>query len=153
MNNEMIIFIVVQFINVIISTFKSVLTIKGNKFTAALVNSISYTFGAVITKLITKQSFEVVIIVTFFANLIGVFIAKWILEKREPVKLWVYQVTIRDNEIKEIQDQLLKRNIKYTAVEALNDRNSVSIYSYSKLESTIVREILKDHYYTVLESK
>lgn len=149
----MIIFIVVQFINVIISTFKSVLTIKGNKFTAALVNSISYTFGAVITKLITKQSFEVVIIVTFFANLIGVFIAKWILEKREPVKLWVYQVTIRDNEIKEIQDQLLKRNIKYTAVEALNDRNSVSIYSYSKLESTIVREILKDHYYTVLESK
>ena len=149
----MIIFIVVQFINVVISTFKSVLTIKGNKFTAALVNSISYTFGAVITKLITEQSFEVVIVVTFFANLIGVFIAKWILEKREPVKLWVYQVTIRDSEIKEIQDQLLKRNIKYTAVEALNDRNSISIYSYSKLESTIVREILKDHYYTVLESK
>lgn len=149
----MIIFIIVQFVNVIISTFKSILTIKGSKLTASLVNSVSYTFGAVITKLITQQSFEAVIIVTFFANLIGVFIAKWILEKREPVRLWVYQVTVKDNELEKIENQLLKRNIKYTAMKALNDRNSISVYSYSKLESKIVKDILEQQHYTVLESR
>ena len=149
----MALFIAIQFINVIISTFKSILTVKGSKLSASIISAISYTFGAVVTKLITEQSFEVVILVTFFANFIGVFIAKWILEKREPVRLWVYQVTVRDNELKNMEDELLKRGIKFTAMNALNDRNSISIYSYSKLESTIVRDILKDHYYSVLESR
>lgn len=149
----MTLFIAIQFINVIISTFKSILTVKGSKLNASIISAISYTFGAVVTKLITEQSFEVVILVTFFANFIGVFIAKWILEKREPVRLWVYQVTVRDNELKNMEDELLKRGIKFTAMNALNDRNSISIYSYSKLESTIVRDILKDHYYSVLESR
>lgn len=149
----MALFIAIQFINVIISTFKSILTVKGSKLNASIISAISYTFGAVVTKLITEQSFEVVILVTFFANFIGVFIAKWILEKREPVRLWVYQVTVRDSELKNMEDELLKRGIKFTAMNALNDRNSISIYSYSKLESTIVRDILKDHYYSVLESR
>ena len=149
----MTLFIAIQFINVIISTFKSILTVKGSKLNASIISAISYTFGAVVTKLITEQSFEIVILVTFFANFIGVFIAKWILEKREPVRLWVYQVTVRDNELKNMEDEVLKRGIKFTAMNALNDRNSISIYSYSKLESTIVRDILKDHYYSVLESR
>lgn len=149
----MALFIAIQFVNVIISTFKSILTVKGSKLSASIISAISYTFGAVVTKLITEQSFEIVILVTFLANFIGVFIAKWILEKREPVRLWVYQVTVRDNELKNMEDELLKRGIKFTAMKALNDRNSISIYSYSKLESTIVRDILKDHYYSVLESR
>ena len=107
-------FIAIQFINVIISTFKSILTVKGSKMTASIINAISYTFGAVVTKLITEQSFEVVILVTFFANFIGVYIAKWILEKREPVKLWVYQVTVRDKELGDIENELLNRNVNET---------------------------------------
>lgn len=146
-------FIILQLINVVISTFKSILTIKGSKLTASAISAVSYTFGAVITKLITEQSFEVVILVTFFANFIGVFIAKWILEMREPVKLWVFQVTVKDKDLESIENELLNRNIKFTAMKALNDRNSISIYSYSKLESSIVREILKDEYFSVLESR
>ena len=107
-------FITLQFINVIFSTFKSILIVKGSKMTASVVNAVSYTFGAVVTKLITEQSFEVVILVTFFANFIGVYIAKWILEKREPVKLWVYQVTVRDKELGDIENELLNRNVNET---------------------------------------
>lgn len=147
------VFIILQLINVVISTFKSILTVKGSKLTASVISAVSYTFGAVITKLITEQSFEVVILVTFFANFIGVFLAKWILEMREPVKLWVFQVTVKDKDLETIENELLNRNIKFTAIKALNDRNSISIYSYSKLESSIVREILKDEYFSVLESR
>ena len=152
-NNGTLLFVLIQFVNVILSTFKSILTVNGGKISASLINSISYTFGSVITKLITKQSYEVVIISTFLTNFIGVFIAKWLLEKREPIKLWIFQVTVKRNKFKEIERNLQKSNIKYTAMEALNNRVSISIYSYDKLESDIVRRIIKDEHYTVLENR
>lgn len=74
-NWSLVIFIVIQFANVIISTIKSVLTVKGGKTTAAIINAVSYTFAAVVTKFITEQSFLWVILITFFTNLIGVYLA------------------------------------------------------------------------------
>ena len=69
-------FAVIQVINVILSTVRSILTVNGSKLTASLVSSISYTIGAIITKMVTQQNFEVIIVVTFFTNLIGVYVAK-----------------------------------------------------------------------------
>lgn len=152
-NNGTLLFILIQFVNVILSTFKSILTVNGGKISASLINSISYTFGSVITKLITKQSYEVVIVSTFLTNFIGVFIAKWLLEKREPIKLWMFQVTVKCNKFKEIERNLQKSNIKYTAMQALNNRVSISIYSCDKLESDIVKRIIKGEHYTVLENR
>lgn len=83
MNTGVILFIVFQFINVIISTIKSILTVNGSRMTAAVINAVSYTFYAVVTKMLTEQPFEVVIPVTFLTNLIGVYVAKWILDKPE----------------------------------------------------------------------
>src|SRR5574344_1823325 len=89
MSKELIIFILVQLVTTIISTAKTVLTVEAGKTTAAIVNAVSYTLGATITKLITKQDMEIVILVTFFSNLIGVYIAKSILEKTRKTRLWV----------------------------------------------------------------
>lgn len=51
----MLLFITVQFINVIISTIKSILTVKGGKWTAGLVNATTYTMSAVLIKFIANQ--------------------------------------------------------------------------------------------------
>ena len=87
MDTGVILFIVFQFINVIISTIKSILTVNGSRMTAAVINAVSYTFYAVVTKMLTEQPFEVVIPVTFLTNLIGVYVAKWILDKTRKEKL------------------------------------------------------------------
>ena len=145
MSKELIIFILVQLITTIISTAKTVLTVEAGKTTAAVVNAVSYTLGAAITKLITKQDMEVVILVTFFSNLIGVYIAKSILEKTRKTRLWVINATVKDDLKTLIEDSLLERSIQYTLIEAKNHRNFFSIFSYSRGESTLIKEILESN--------
>lgn len=150
------IFVVIQLINVFLSTIKSVITVNGSKTTAAVINAISYTFGAVITKLLTQQSFTVAIVVTFLSNLVGVYAAKFFLEATRKEKLWLYLATITSvEEQQKIETELKYRNVKFTLLTAENDRYFITIFSYSKAESAFIIELLKQHHikYSVLESQ
>lgn len=150
------IFTVIQLINVFISTIKSITTINGSKASAAIINAVSYTFGAVITKLITEQSFVVAIIVTFLANIVGVYAAKFFLEATKKEKLWLYLATITSEEEQQrVEEELKYRNIKFTLLTAENDRYFITIFSYSKAESAFIIEILKQYNikYSVIESQ
>ena len=153
---SIVIFVIIQLVNVFLSTIKSVLTVNGSKSTAAIINSISYTIGAVITKLLTEQSFVVAIVVTFFANLIGVYAAKLFLETTKKEKLWIYLATITSvDEQKEVEKELKYRNIQFTLLTAENNRYFITIFSYSKAESAYIRELLKQHHikYSILENQ
>ena len=153
---SIVIFVIIQLVNVFLSTIKSVLTVNGSKSTAAIINSISYTIGAVITKLLTEQSFVVAIVVTFFANLIGVYAAKLFLETTKKEKLWIYLATMTSvDEQKEVEKELKYRNIQFTLLTAENNRYFITIFSYSKAESAYIRELLKQHHikYSILENQ
>jgi hypothetical protein len=66
-------FFISQLINVILSTIKSVLTVKGTKFTATLINTISYTLNAAVINQIGKvDDLFLVCIFTAITNIIGV---------------------------------------------------------------------------------
>lgn len=153
--NEIIIYVIIQIINVVISTVKSIMTVNGSKEIAAIVSAISYTFGAIIIKLVSKQEFVVVIAVTFFTNLIGVYIAKYILDKVKKERLWTFSATIKGNKEDEIQELLKLRNIKYVLLDAKNNRSFVNIFSRSKGESTMIKEILEEvgAKYNVIEAR
>lgn len=151
---DILIFIIIQFVNVILSTIKSVVTVNGGKMSASIVNSVSYTFGAVITKLITKQSFETVIIVTLLSNLIGVYIGKWIIEKTKKERQWTITATLRSNNRDGVENGLRHRNIQFTLMPAENDRYLINIYSRSKGESAMIKEILEEENakYSIVEN-
>lgn len=139
---NVLVFAIIQVVNVILSTVRSILTVNGSKLTASLVSSISYTIGAIITKMVTQQNFEVIIVVTFLTNLIGVYVAKLILEKTKKERIWTVTATLRPDTKDLVEDELLKRGVKFTLCPALNDRFLISIFSYSRGESTIVKEIM-----------
>lgn len=151
---DILIFIIIQFVNVILSTIKSVVTVNGGKMSASIVNSVSYTFGAVITKLITKQSFETVIIVTLLSNLIGVYIGKWIIEKTKKERQWTITATLRGSNKDGVEGGLRHRNIQFTLMPAENDRYLINIYSRSKGESAMIKEILdgENARYSIVEN-
>lgn len=150
----LMIFILVQVINVIISTIKSVVTVNGTKEVASIISAISYTFGAVITKLITKQSFETVIIITFFTNLFGVYIGKLIVDKMKKERLWTFSATIKTSDEEKMQKSLQSRGVKYVLINAKNNRSLFNIFSQSRGESAIIKEILLEFNakYNVTES-
>ena len=64
-NAATLIFFLLQFINVVLSTMKTVLTVKANKHVAMLINTVTYTFYSGVVKLMTGQDMFIVLAVTF----------------------------------------------------------------------------------------
>lgn len=149
------IFVAIQMLNVIISTVKSILTVNGSKMTAAVVNSVSYTFANVVTKLLTQQPFEVIIVTTIVTNMIGVYAAKWLMEKTRKERLWTVMATLRSSNKDDVEELLKMRGIQYTLIPAENDRWFANIFSHSKAESALIREILQkwDIKHTIVENR
>lgn len=140
---SIIVFVIVQTINVITSTIKSILTINGGKHTAGLANAVSWTVSAIIIKLISKHGLEVVIPITFITNYVGVYIGKTIMDKFKPVKLWTIQATLKDVDIEKIEKSLISRSIKFVIVPAINNRTILNIFTYTKAESALAIELLE----------
>lgn len=149
------IFIAIQLVNVILSTIKSIVTVNGSRMSASVINAISYTFGAVITKLLTEQSFEVAIVVTFITNIVGVWLGKYIIDKRQPERLWTVNATVRSKEKQALEDKLKSRSIQFILLPAENDRYLYTIFARSKAESSLLQEILSgfDVKYSIIVSR
>ena len=99
MNIAILIFIICTLANVVISTIKSVMTIKGGKVSAALWNALSfglYTYIVVLTATAPVSTLWKVII-TAACNLVGVFCVKLVEEKMRKDRLWKVEMTIVDN--------------------------------------------------------
>ena len=149
------IFIAIQLVNVILSTIKSIVTVNGSRMSASVINAVSYTFGAVITKLLTEQSFEVAIVVTFITNIVGVWLGKYIIDKRQPERLWTVNATVRSKEKQALEDKLKSRSIQFILLPAENDRYLYTIFARSKAESSLLQEILSgfDVKYSIIVSR
>lgn len=99
MNIAILIFVICTLANVVISTIKSVMTIKGGKVSAALWNALSfglYTYIVVLTATAPVSTLWKVII-TAVCNLVGVFCVKLVEEKMRKDRLWKVDMTIIDN--------------------------------------------------------
>ena len=151
---DVAVFLAVQFVNVVISTVKSVLLVNGSPMSASVWNTVSYTISAVITKMITQQPFEVVIAASIVTNMVGTYIGKVILVKMRKEQLWTINATIRNHSREYVEGELLRRGVQYTLLPGVNDRMLLCAYSYSKAESAIVKDILahEDVRYNVMES-
>lgn len=90
-----LIFIVLSIINVIFSTARSLLTINGGKGIASVMNASYFAFYNVVL-IYTVADFPLWIkcVITFFANLIGVFIVKYYEEKHRPERLWKCELAL-----------------------------------------------------------
>lgn len=137
-----------QLVNVILSTMRSILTVKASKHISAIMNAISYTFYSAVVKLITSQDMYVVCIVTFITNIIGVYVANWILEKAKRDKLWRISATVKgQDKVSGINKRLEKHNISYniTSCEDCEDKFIFDIFSYSQGESVLIKEVLTNY--------
>ena len=97
MTTALILFIGCTFANVVISTIKSVMTIKGGKCAAALWNALAfglYTYIVVLTATAPVSTIWKVII-TAGCNLVGVFCVKLVEEKMRKDRLWKLEMTVR----------------------------------------------------------
>ena len=138
-------FFIAQFVNVVLSTLKSVITIKGGKNWAAIANAIAYGFNAIVIRSLVEVSLQVALAVTFITNLIGVYFGLWVIEKLRKDQLWKITVTLPSGELKSFKKELSQNKVSFITYETQWDEYAViDIFSKQKAESKTVKEIFKN---------
>lgn len=151
-----VIFSVLTIINVLFSTIKSIVTINGSKTVASIVSALYYGYYNIVI-IYTVADFPLwqKISVTFFANLVGVWLVKWGEERSRKDKLWKVEATLpNDNTVKEAISKLKEKDIPLNYID-IEKYVILNCYCSTKEQSTTVKTILSNYgvKYFVNESK
>lgn len=92
-------FILCTFTNVVLSTVKSVMTIKGGKVSAAVWNALAFGLYSYIVVLTATAPISTLgkVLVTIGCNLVGVYGVKLAEEKMRKDRLWKIEMTVKND--------------------------------------------------------
>ena len=152
----LIIFILLNAINVVIQTIKSLLTVKGGKVMAAIANAIAYGFYTIVViYMVCELPLWQKVTIVGGCNFVGVYVVKLIEEKMRHDKLWKVEVTIPAAEKNNLLDECTKRGIDHYNYVDINRYYIFNFFCNTQQESRMVKELLKEFSakYFVSESK
>lgn len=152
----LILFIVMNIVNVVIQTIKSIATIKCGKTVAALINALAYglyTYIIVLTNCDLPMLAKCLIVAS--ANFVGVWVVKHFEEKARKDKLWKVEATILAPLTEDTAKYLKACDIPFSYIENVGKHTIFNIYCRTQAESANVKCMLEDYdaKYFVSESK
>lgn len=150
------VFIVLNIVNVVIQTIKSIATISCGKTMAAWTNALAYGLYTVVVVYMNADGLGLFwkAVIIGLANLIGVYAVKLFEEKGRKDKLWKVEATLNNRKVYECVDELRIEGISCNYVLA-GRYAIVNCYCATQAESLATKKVL-DHYrakYFVSESK
>lgn len=151
--NLFILFCVLNVLNVVIQTVKSLATINCGKTVAALVNAVAYgLYTVVVVYTVCDLPLWTKVIVVALANLIGVFVVKLFEEKSRKDKLWKVEATIPAKWQNAVHFDL--KDVPHSYIE-IGDYTIFNFYCATQQDSAKVRDIINQYEakYFVSESK
>lgn len=157
MTQFLMVFILLSIINVVFSTVRSIVTIKGGKWSAALMSGGYFAFYNIMM-MWTVADFPMwqKCLITFVCNVIGVLLVKWGEEKARKDKLWKIEATFAhsDDIIESLKEWAKINDIGYKYKDIVK-YYEIDFYSNTQSESAVIREFIKKHNgkYFVSESK
>ena len=115
-----LLFILATVINVVLSTIRSICTIKCGKWVSAITNAICYGFYPLIVMLTAKDTVTIVanMVITAVVNFICVWAIKLVEEKARKDKMWKVEMAIPKDEEILVANMLDRKNISHNCVEA-----------------------------------
>ena len=151
----LILFVVMNVLNVIIQTVKSICTIKCGKAVAAVVNAVAYglyTYIVVLTMCDLPLLAKCLIVAG--CNFVGVFVVKLIEEKARKDKLWKVEMTVPKKHFEEVCAALRIAKVPYNYVD-IEKYVLVNCYCATQKDSANIKDFMKNYdvKYFVSESK
>lgn len=144
MNNLLIVFIVLNILNVIIQTVKSIATVKCGKTTAAIVNAVAYGLYTIVTVyMMCELDLWLKAAIVAACNLVGVYVVKLLEEKARKDKLWKVEATFphKENFIHNLKVWAEINHIALNYID-IDKYYVVNFYCPTQKESVIVKEFV-----------
>lgn len=131
-------FVILNFINVLVNTARSLCTIKGGKWVASIMNAVCYGYYTVI--IVITATYDMPILMKCFAvafvNFVGVFTIKLCEEKMQKPKLWIFNaIGLNSAEFIVLRNYCEEEKIKYTYNKIADDFFGIEIYSETLADS------------------
>lgn len=149
-------FIILSIINVVFSTVRSITTIKSGKTVASLISGGYFAFYNIML-VYTVADFPMwqKCVITFFCNVVGVWIVKAVEEKAKKDALWKIELTVRKERTSVLSRQLTELGIPHNYIENVGKWTVFNIYCATQKESAFVKELANRHHakYFASESK
>lgn len=153
--NTIFLFALCTAVNVILSTIKSILTVKGGKFSASLINAITYGFYSYVIVLTSADGMPIWLkmAITAVCNFVGVYFVKWIEEKARKDRLWKVELTVPTKYTNTIDFDL--HDVPHSYIELSDKHTLFNFYCATQKESAKVKAIANQYEakYFVAESK
>lgn len=152
----LILFIVMNVLNVIIQTVKSIATIKCGKTAAAAINALAYglyTYIIVLTNCELPLFAKCLIVAS--ANFVGVWVVKFFEQKARKDKLWKVEATVLRMYTEDLHSTFDKLDISHNYLENVGKYTLFNIFCETQRESALAKEVLEKYKakYFVSESK
>ena len=156
MNTLLLTFIILNILNVIIQTVKSIATVKCGKTAAAIINAVAYGLYTVVTVyMMCELELWLKALIVALANLVGVYVVKLLEEKARIDKLWKVEATVLRGWTKELHRALVVAEIPHNYLENVGKYTLFNIFCETQAQSTKAKHILDsfEAKYFVSESK
>lgn len=155
-NTFLWVFIILNVVNVVIQTYKSIITINGSKMGAAIVNAITYAVYTIVVVFMTADGLGLVwkALIIGVANFFGVYVVKMLEEKARKDKLWKIEATVKNAHTKSLDERLEILHIPHRYIE-VGGHTIFNCYCATKNESALAKDVLNAYNakYFVSESK
>ena len=136
-------------LNVILSTMRSLITIKGTKLSAAVINAVCYGFYSYIIILTSGDGLSTIakMLITAGCNFVCVYLVKWIDEKRTPEKMWKLEVAVPNTEpaIQEYYRHYFENEGIPNNYQALGSWTVFNCYCDTRAKTNLVVDFAKQH--------
>lgn len=150
------VFIVLNVLNVVIQTVKSIATIKCGAWVAAGINALAYGLYTVVVVYMNADGLGLLwkAVIIGLANLLGVYVVKIIEAKSRKDKLWKVECTITRTKTSALDEELKTEKIPHNYV-IVGYHTVFNCYCATQKESLSVKNILAKYNakYFVAESK
>lgn len=153
--NTILLFALCTAVNVILSTIKSILTVKDGKLSASFINALTYGFYSYVIVLTSADGMPIWLkmAITAICNFVGVYLVKWIEEKARKDKLWKVELTVPTKYTNTIDFDL--HDVPHSYIELSDKHTLFNFYCATQKESAKVKAIANQYEakYFVAESK
>ena len=135
-------FFLISLVNVILSSTKSICTVRYGRGVNVIANVVAYSFYTVVVKQVADLPLEITIVATAAVNALGVWLSYVVLDKIQKDRLWKIEVVVPKNHTEDIHSEL--SDIPHNYVD-IGPRTLFNFYCSTKEETSKVTKYCKEY--------